>query len=152
MSSRAKQAAPLLLAAAAIGLACIGPRQTRAAEPAAGAQAGSLQQAVQQGADIFAHNEFGGVRTCETCHLDGGRTAGKLPDGKPLPSLVGAAAAFPKYAPRQQSVITLSQQLGRCIAGGVQGKPPALGSPELVALETYLTSLSKGTVMGQQFN
>jgi thiosulfate dehydrogenase len=152
MSRCARRVSPLLLTAAAFGLACVGPLATRAAEPAPGTEVNSIQQAVQQGADIFAHDQFGGVRTCETCHVNGGRTFGKLPDGKAIPSLVGAAAAFPRFAPRLQSMMTLSQQLARCIAGGVQGKPPALGSPELVNLETYLTSLSKGAVMGQQFN
>jgi thiosulfate dehydrogenase len=143
--------APRLLAAAAIGLACIGPLETRAAKAAADTEVNSIQQAVQRGADIFAHDQFGGVRTCETCHFNGGRAAGRLPDGEAVPSLVGAAAAFPRFAPRLQSVITLSQQLDLCIAGGLQGKPPAPGSPELVDLETYVTSLSKGVVMGQQF-
>jgi cytochrome c len=49
-------------------------------------------------------------------------------------------------------VITLSQQLARCITGGVQGKPPAFGSSEMVDLETYVSSLSKGAIMGQQFD
>jgi cytochrome c len=53
---------------------------------------------------------------------------------------------------QRQSVVTLSRQIARCIAGGAQGTPPAFGSPEMIDLEIYLTSLSKGAVMGQQFN
>ena len=102
-------------------------------------------------ADLFAHESFGGAGTCETCHLNGGRDAGKLPNGKAIPSLIGAAAAFPRYSPRVQSVITLSQQIARCIGGALKGTPPAFGSPDLVALDTYITSLSKGVVMGRQF-
>lgn len=143
-----KRMTPQLLAAAAIGLVCIGPLDTSAA---AGTDVNSIQQSVQRGADIFTHDRFGGVRTCEACHANGGRAAGELPNGQAVPSLVGAAAAFPRFAPRLQSVITLSQQLGLCIAGAVQGTPPPLGSPALVDLETYVTSLSKGVVMGQQF-
>ena len=145
-------AAPSLIAACALGLASIAPLGAVAAEPVAGAEVSSIQQAVQQGSEIFANDHFGGAATCETCHVNGGRTAGKLPNGKEIPSLAGAAAAFPRFVSKRQSVVTLSQQIARCIAGGVQGTAPAFGSPEMVNLETYITSLSKGSVMGQQFN
>ncbi len=146
-----KRMAPRLLAAAVAGLVCFGPIDTRAAELAPGTEVNPIQQAVQRGADIFAHDQFGGVRTCGTCHADGGRAAGKLPNGAVVPSLVGAAAAFPRFAPRLQRVITLSQQFDRCITGGLEGQPPAPGSPAMVDLETYVTALSKGVVMGPQF-
>jgi thiosulfate dehydrogenase len=145
-----------LAAAGVFGLACCSPLEISAAYAAEGAagstEVNSIQQAVQKGAEIFSHDKFGGVRNCETCHVNGGRTVGTLPNGAAVPSLVGAAAAFPKYVSRLQSVITLSQQLARCITGGVQGKPPAFGSSEMVDLETYVTSLSKGAIMGQQFD
>ncbi len=135
---------------AALVVAALGvPFVAQAADAPAGQAA--MQQAVQKGADLFAHESFGGAGTCETCHLNGGRDAGKLPNGKAIPSLIGAAAAFPRYSARAQSVITLSQQIARCIGGGLKGTPPAFGSPNLVALDTYITSLSKGAVMGRQF-
>ncbi|MBX5453417.1 MAG: cytochrome C [Acidobacteriia bacterium] len=128
------------------------PFAARAADapPSQAAQA-ALQQAVQKGADLFAHESFGGAGTCETCHLNGGRDRGKLPNGKEIPSLVGAAASYPRYNPRAQSVVTLSQRISGCIRNALKGTPPPLGSPDMVALETYLTYLSKGTVMGRQF-
>nr|WP_294510524.1 cytochrome C [uncultured Rhodopila sp.] len=152
MAKRLNLAAPSLIAACALALACVAPLRAVAAEPAVAAEVGSIQQAARQGADIFANDRFGGAATCETCHANGGRTAGKLPNGKEIPSLAGAAAAFPRFVAKRQTVVTLSQQIARCIAGGVQGTPPAFGSPEMVDLETYITSLSKGAVMGQQFN
>ncbi len=139
-----------LITACALGLAGIAP--LGAAEPAPATEVASIQQAVQNGAEIFAHDRFGGAATCDTCHANGGRTAGKLPNGQEIPSLGGAAAAFPRFVSRRQTVVTLSQQIARCIAGGVQGTPPAFGSPEMVDLETYITSLSKGSIMGRQFN
>ncbi|MCA7118352.1 MAG: hypothetical protein LGL72_02855 [Acidibrevibacterium sp.] len=48
-------------------------------------------------------------------------------------------------------MITLSQQIGGCIHNALKGTPPAPGSADLVALETYITALSKGSVMGTQF-
>ena len=155
MSLRAVFSVPTMFSAAAvIGLACAGPGAAQIADASRADMSGpvsSLAQAVRKGADIFAHESFGGAGACETCHSNGGRTAGKAPNGAPIPSLVGAAADFPKYSARSQTVITLSQQMARCIAGALHGNPPAFGSPELVSLEAYLTSLSKGAVMGKQF-
>jgi cytochrome c len=144
--------APSLLTACALGLVCIVPPDSIAADPPAHAQVSSIQQAVQQGAEIFTTDRFGGAATCQTCHANGGRAAGRLPDGTEVPSLAGAAAEFPKFVSQRQTVITLSQQIAGCIASGVQGKPPGFGSPKMVDLETYITSLSKGSVIGQQFN
>ncbi len=122
------------------------------AQTPATAQVESLQQAVQQGATLFTHPHFTAQATCETCHLNGGRTAGKLPDGTAIPSLVGAAAAFPQYDPKAKQVITLPLQIRSCIGGALQANPPPMGSPEMVDLETYVTSLAKGATMGKQFD
>jgi thiosulfate dehydrogenase len=151
MSHHAKRTASTLIAAFAAGIVCIWSFGAGAAEQA-GAEISPIQKVVQQGADIFAREQFGGAGTCETCHANGGRTAGQLPNGMAIPSLVGAAAGFPRFSQRQQSVTTLAQQIRRCVAGGLQGSPPAFGSPQMVDLETYITSLSKGAVMGTQFN
>jgi thiosulfate dehydrogenase len=144
------RAARIMAALAMAALAT--PLIARAADaPSSQAAQAALQQAVQKGADLFAHESFGGAGTCETCHVNGGRDPGKLPNGKEIPSLIGAAASFPRYSPRTQSVVTLSQRISGCIRNALKGTPPPLGSPDLVALETYITYLSKGTVMGRQF-
>ncbi len=121
-------------------------------------KATSLDEAVQQGAQIFASDSFGGKQmfrgqpaTCASCHSNNGKTEGVMPDGTRLPSLVGAAAAFPKFSPEKHEVITLEQQVMDCITGGLQGEPPTYNDPRVVDLITYLTSLSKGSVMGKQF-
>lgn len=124
----------------------------------------SLQQAVRQGAWIFAHDRFGGTRiwtpdmafksqpmTCQACHTNGGRTEGTMPSGGHLPSLIGAGADFPKYVPRKHEVFTLQRQLVHCIRAGLGGKAPPYDSPQMVDLTVYLDSLSKGVTMGRQF-
>jgi thiosulfate dehydrogenase len=118
----------------------------------------SLEAAAQQGAHIFATDSFGGKRmfkgqpaTCASCHSNGGKTEGTLPNGAHIPSLIGVAAQFPKFISQKHKVITLEEQLAHCIQGGLQGKPPAYNSPQMVDLITYLTSLSKGAVIGKQF-
>lgn len=121
-------------------------------------KATSLDEAVQQGAQIFDSDSFGGKQmfrgqpaTCASCHSNNGKTEGVMPDGTRLPSLVGAAAAFPKFSPEKHEIITLEQQVMDCITGGLQGEPPTYNDLRVVDLITYLTSLSKGSVMGKQF-
>ncbi len=128
--------------------AMVGTPNAKAATPG---QATSLAQAVAQGKQIFDHDKFGGVRTCSACHTNGGTTLGRLPNGAKIPSLMGVVAQFPRFNPKQHRVVTLEQQLVHCIEGGLQGKAPAYDSAQMTNLVAYLTSLSKGAVMGKQF-
>ena len=143
-----------IITALALGVFAFGAQAvagTPSARAATPGQATSLAQAVAQGKQIFDHDKFGGVRTCSACHINGGTTLGRLPNGAKIPSLIGVAAQFPRFNPKQHRVITLEQQLVHCIEGGLQGKAPAFDSPPMTDLVTYLTSLSKGAVMGKQF-
>ena len=103
-----------------------------------------LEMAVATGAHLFATATFGGNgRTCETCHKDGGKAPGQLGERK-LPSLLNAAAIYPRFSPDAGKVITLEGQLRSCIKGGLAGTPPEPGSPDLVAIASYLGSIAKG--------
>lgn len=115
------------------------------------APASALNQAAARGLQLFNHDKFEGTRTCSTCHINGGTTLGRLPNGGPIPSLVGVAARFPEYRPGAHRVVTLEQQLVHCIRAGLQGRPPAADSSQMTDLITYLTKLSKGAVIGAQF-
>ncbi len=110
----------------------------------AGTVSGPLAQAVAKGKDIFAHDTFGGGRgmTCQSCHTAGGTTAGTTPSGAKIPSLSNAAAIFPRYAHGQ--LVTLEDQVRRCVAGALGGKPPAYDSQQMRDLVAYMTSLSQG--------
>jgi cytochrome c len=134
-----------------ISLGMLGVATFPAADAAKAPLVTSLSQAAIQGKHIFNHDKFGGVRTCSSCHINGGATVGHLPNGAKIPSLVGVAAQFPRYNPAAHKVVTLEQQLVHCITGGLKGKPPAANSPKMTGLVTYLTKLSKGAVMGRQF-
>lgn len=114
----------------------------------------ALQAAAKQGGVLFAKDTFGGHRmmggapvTCQTCHLGGGLVAGRLPTGKTIPSLVNAAAIFPRYNPMAHKVVSLGGQIQHCIAGGLGGRPPALGSKPMVDMEAYLASIAHGQSM-----
>jgi thiosulfate dehydrogenase len=112
------------------------------------AKVSTMADAVKVGQDLYMHETFGGTRTCEACHTGGGRGPGRLPNGATIPSLEGSAAMFPRFIPSAGRVITLEQQLQKCIQGAEKGKPPALGSVALGDLAAYVTSLSHGKVMG----
>ena len=128
-------AAALLLSS---GLCALGIEQAAATEP-------QLEKAIQDGQALFAHETFGGNgMTCQTCHVDGGVGPSKLPNGAAIPSLSNAAAIFPRFNPRANKVVTLEDQLRSCIAGALQGKPPAYGSEQLTQLVSYVTSLAQG--------
>lgn len=113
--------------------------------PPARAASPELDHAIAQGKDLFSHATFGGSgKVCESCHLGGGREAGRLPNGKALPSLTNAAAIFPRFQQRTGKVITLTDQIRSCASNALEGTPPEYGSTELNALASYITSLSQG--------
>ncbi|MHB1799408.1 MAG: c-type cytochrome [Vulcanimicrobiaceae bacterium] len=108
-----------------------------------GALPETLRQAVHRGKDLFYHPTFGGNgRTCETCHSAGGTTAGRAPNGMKLPSLMNAAAIFPRV--HGNGVWTLEDQLTHCVKAGLHGTPPAYDSNAMRDLVTYITSLAQG--------
>jgi len=128
-------AATLLLS---YGLGALGIQEAVAAEP-------QLEKAIHNGKALYVHETFGGNgKSCQSCHVDGGKAPGKLPDGTAIPSLANAAAIFPRFSPKVHKVITLEEQVKGCIAGGLQGKPPAYGSEQLTQLVSYVSSLSQG--------
>ena len=124
--------------------ASVGAALLLSAAQSVGATETPLEMAVATGAHLFATATFeGNGRTCETCHKDGGKAPGQLGDRK-LPSLLNAAAIYPRFSPDAGKVITLEGQLRSCIKGGLAGTPPELGSPDLVAITAYLGSIAKG--------
>lgn len=111
---------------------------------ASDARADAIDDAVSQGRALFSHPSFGGNgRACQSCHLGGGLKPGRLPNGKELPSLANAAAVFPRIN-RHGQLVTIQDQIHNCVAGAIEGTPPAYDSQEMRSLVVYLTSLSQG--------
>ncbi|MDA8420578.1 MAG: cytochrome C [Pseudomonadota bacterium] len=138
--------ASVLAAAVTLTFGLSGIVQAGTSSPAA-----KLQAAVNHGQSLFEHSTFGGSRrihgapvTCNTCHQGGGRVAGRLPNGKAIPSLVNAAAIFPRYNPNLQRVVTIEMQIQHCVRGGLQGHPPGFASKPMVDMVAYLNSIAKG--------
>ncbi len=168
-AGRARSLHPLLaVAGVALAAACSLPARADTAPAgkfSATAKVSSLEQAAAQGAQVFANDTFGThqtwvppnafsnhLMTCAACHTDGGRPEGTTPAGQHIPSLIGAAAKYPKFKGKKHEVYTLERQIVHCVRAGILGKPPAYDSPEMVDLVAYLTQLSKGATMGAQFS
>ncbi|WP_081849049.1 hypothetical protein [Acidiphilium angustum] len=147
-----------LLAAASLALTMAHAASTTAMTAAEGPMAA----AVARGGQLFDHARFGSTltwvpdmafhakpMTCGACHTNGGKTIGTMPNGKQIPSLIGAAADFPRYNAKKHAVFTLQRQLAHCIRAGIGGKAPAYDSPAMIDLEVYLISLSKTAPIGR---
>lgn len=78
---------------------------------------------------------------CAACHVNAGtRDRGG--------TFVGIAAQFPQWNKRAKRVITLHDRIAECFLYSMNGHPPAYYSREMIAMVTYITSLSKGTPIG----
>lgn len=102
------------------------------------------------GGALFDDSNLGtNGQTCTSCHPSGGTTGGEaqVPMTEmrlPIPSLVGAAARFPKYKVPNDRVITLTEMNNNCIKMFMQGKALAHNSREGIALAMYVSSFSNG--------
>jgi len=74
----------------------------------------------------------GNGQACNMCHADGSVTHPET---------------YPKYKPQIGQVATIQQMMGWCIAIPNQGKPYALGSKEMNALEAYMNWNNRGQVL-----
>lgn len=116
------------------------------------------QESLESGKALYNNATLSGATrgiSCNGCHPDGGTTGGEAeipammgyPGWKmPIPSLVGAAARFPKFKVPNASVISLAQMNNNCLMMFVGGKArlPLNGS-DSHALNLYVHSLSEGT-------
>jgi thiosulfate dehydrogenase len=114
-------------------------------------------EALTIGRELFQDARLGvNGRSCESCHPGGTTTGGEAeipkrmghgPYRLPIPSLVGAAARFPKFKVPNDEVITLEMMHNHCIRMFMRGKRLPLNSPEAFYLAEYVTSLSNGDLV-----
>lgn len=102
---------------------------------------------VQLGSNIFSNTQanakefVGNALQCANCHIDKGRLANSAP-------LWAAYVAYPAYRAKNGHVNTFQERLQGCFRFSMNGKAPPLGSPVLVALESYAYYLAKGAPTG----
>ena len=97
-------------------------------------------------------------QSCNDCHPGGGTVGGTVdtpmpsevtgkPYSIPVPTLVGAAATFPKWKVPNDRVVNIQEMTNNCIMMFMAAQPLALDSDESKALAAYLATLSEGTEM-----
>lgn len=114
----------------------------------------TLEASLKRGAGLFYDTALGNNSTgtsCATCHPKGGSSGGAADmewKGQTMkvaiPTLVGAAASFPKSVGPMKVVSTVGGQNNMCIMTFLKGTPLDLNSREAIDLEAYIYSLSKG--------
>ena len=89
-----------------------------------------------------------GKMACNNCHLNAGQRNRALP-------LVGIAGQFPEYNRRAGRLITLADRIVDCFlrsenatGRGEEGEPPSPTDREVLALQAYITWLSRGFDVG----
>jgi len=111
------------------------------------APAGPEGDAIRQGARLMTETRaaapahVGNALACSNCHLDAGRQAGAAP-------LWAAFVNFPAYRAKNNEINSFQKRAQDCFLYSMNGIPPALGSPELLAIESYAAYLARGLPSG----
>jgi thiosulfate dehydrogenase len=117
-------------------------------------QPDTLEAGIERGKKLFNDKTLGDNTTgksCATCHKDGGTIGGAsemewkgMKMKVNIPTLIGAAAHFPKPMGPMKALIDLAGMNNMCIMTFLKGDPLDKNSQEAVDLVAYVTSLSKG--------
>jgi cytochrome c len=117
-------------------------------------QPDTLEAGIERGEKLFNDPTLGDNTTrksCATCHKDGGTVGGASEmewKGKKMkvniPTLIGAAAHFPKPMGPMKALVDLAGMNNMCIMTFLKGDPLDKNSQQSVDLVTYVTSLSTG--------
>ena len=114
------------------------------------------QKQAAWGKELFSNTSLGtNGQSCASCHPGGGTTGGTVntpmkseltgkPYELPVPSLVGAAATFPKFKVPNDRVVSVQEMSNNCIMMFMAARPLGLDTAESQALTSYLYTLSEG--------
>jgi thiosulfate dehydrogenase len=115
---------------------------------AADAPEGPWGDAVRLGERIIletgtaAADHVGNGLACRNCHLDAGSKAGAAP-------LWAAFPNFPAYRTKNNAINSFQKRAQDCFLFSMNGKPPALGSDTLNAIEAYAAYMARGLPLGE---
>lgn len=73
---------------------------------------------------------------CSNCHLDAGRKPGAAP-------LWAAFVNFPAFRKKNGEINSFAKRVQDCFLYSMNGTPPPLGSPELLAIESYAAFMAR---------
>ena len=115
----------------------------RAADAPADAWGDSVRLGERLMTDTATHapQYVGNGLVCRNCHLDAGRKAGAAP-------LWGAFVNFPAFRKKNGEINSFQKRVQDCFVYSLNGKPPPLGSPTLLAIETYAAFMARGLPSG----
>jgi sulfur-oxidizing protein SoxA len=104
-----------------------------------------MKAAYALGDEVFNTKRGGRGLSCMSCHNQ--EVIGLILRTQPLPDLGSAAnksgATWPAYRMTKSSLVTLQNRFQGCMKNALLAVIP-LGSPEMVALEVYVTDKAKG--------
>jgi thiosulfate dehydrogenase len=111
---------------------------------------GKLGDSVKLGEDILNHtdtnelskNYVGSKLQCVNCHRKG--TNQKVGTSKTIGTFIGTATAFPAYSKRYDDIISLQDRINGCFQRCLGGDKSVVGTKVGIAVESYITWLSKG--------
>ncbi|WP_242345317.1 c-type cytochrome [Anaeromyxobacter terrae] len=146
----ARRLVPLALVLAASAVAPAAARGAAEAPAAREVPEGPLGDAIRLGKELFertgthplTRRYVKNALSCASCHPQAGAQAGGA-------TLVGVAAAYPAWSPREKAVITLEDRVLNCFMRSMNGLRPPNGSAPAVAITAYLTWLSTGERIAQ---
>jgi len=105
-----------------------------------------MKAAYALGEETYMTKRGGRGLSCNSCHAS--EVVGSVLRTQPLPELgsegVAVAATWPGYRMTKSSLRTLQRRFQGCMKNALLKVIP-IGSPEMVALEVYLTHKAKGT-------
>jgi len=82
----------------------------------------------------------GAALNCTSCHLENGTHPTAA-------TFLEVATAYPAWAPREETVVTLEDRVLNCFMRSCNGTRPPQGSTPVVAITAYITWLSEGVPM-----
>lgn len=105
-----------------------------------------MKEAVRRGHDLFVNTQqlYGknvyNNMNCSSCHMGEGR----LPFAGPI---WPAAVVLPSFRPKNDHVNSLEERIAGCFTYSMNGKPPAYGSDDMLAISAYIQWLASGVPM-----
>lgn len=105
-------------------------------------------EAILYGEEVFNEtnvvmpDNVGNELSCQSCHADGGLSASS--------SMVGVAADYPQYRPREGVTFTLEDRVNGCMIRSMNGEMIENDSEEMRGLIAYMTYLSEGYEIGAE--
>src|ERR1700677_892376 len=133
-----------------LALAACSARAAQTATPAYDPKAlpaGPVGEAIAYGHSIIVDTSrlmkpyVGAQMSCAACHI----AAGTQPRGG---SFIGLYGRFPQWNKRAHRVIALQDRIAECFLYSMNGKPPAYSSKAMIAIVSYIASLSRVVPVG----